>query len=79
MAISAVMAAELAAGPLLAMTPMEAAKRQVRLQEFESTLEPILFDGYAVRSYGLIVAAVVREGKAAKQVRRFFDHCDDAR
>lgn len=61
-AISAVTAAELAAGPLLADNPKEAAKRQSRLQEVESMLEPIPFDGVAARSYGLIVAAVVGEG-----------------
>lgn len=71
MAISAITAAELAAGPLLAATPIEAAKRQGRLQEVESKLEPIPFDGAAVRSYGLIVAAVVREGRQPRS--RFAD------
>ena len=71
MAISAITAAELAAGPLLATTPIEAAKRQSRLQEVESRLEPIPFDGAAVRSYGLIVAAVVREGRKPRS--RFAD------
>lgn len=70
-AISAITAAELAAGPHLAATPMEAAKRQTRLQEVESTLEPIPFDAAAVRSYGLIVAAVVREGRRPRS--RFAD------
>lgn len=59
MAISGITAAELAAGPLLASTPVEAAKRQSRLQEVESLMEPIPFDGRAVRSYGLVVAAVM--------------------
>lgn len=63
MAISAITAAELAAGPLLAAAPKEAAKRQTRLQEVESRLEPIPFDGAAARSYALVVAAVVREGR----------------
>jgi predicted nucleic acid-binding protein len=63
MAISAITAAELAAGPLLAAAPAEAAKRQARLQEVEAKLEPLPFDGTAVRSYGLVVAAVVREGR----------------
>lgn len=63
MAISAITAAELAAGPLLASSPVEAAKRQARLQEVESILEPLAFDAAAVRSYGLVVAAVVREGR----------------
>lgn len=60
MAISAITAAELAAGPHLATTTAEAARRQARLQEVEATLEPLRFDGAAVRSYGLVVAAVVR-------------------
>ena len=71
MAISAITAAELAAGPLLATTPIEAAKRQARLQEVESRLEPIPFDGATVRSYGLIVAAVVHEGRRPRS--RFAD------
>ena len=71
MAISAITAAELAAGPHLAATPVEAAKRQARLQEVEAKLEPIGFDGRAVRSYGLMVAAVVREGRAPRS--RFAD------
>ena len=48
-AISAITAAELVIGPLLAATPVEAAKRQARLQEVESTMEPIPFDARAVR------------------------------
>lgn len=62
-AISAITAAELAAGPLLAATPSEAARRQARLQEVEARLEPLQFDEAAVRSYGLVVAAIVREGR----------------
>lgn len=71
MAISAITAAELAAGPLLASTPVEAAKRQSRLQEVESLIEPIPFDGSAVRSYGLIVAAIISEGRKPRS--RFAD------
>jgi predicted nucleic acid-binding protein len=71
MAISAITAAELTAGPLLATTPIEAAKRQARLQEVESRLEPIPFDGAAVRSYGLVVAAVVGQGRHVRS--RFAD------
>ncbi|HNM83281.1 MAG: type II toxin-antitoxin system VapC family toxin [Mycobacterium sp.] len=70
-AISAVTAAELTAGPMLATAPAEAGKRQARLQEVESKLEPIPFDAMAVRSYGLIVAAVVDTGR--KPRRRFAD------
>lgn len=63
MAISAITAAELAAGPHLAGSPEEVGRRQVRLQEVESTLEPIPFDGAAARSYGLLVAAVAGHGR----------------
>ncbi|MBV8181083.1 MAG: PIN domain-containing protein [Mycobacterium sp.] len=61
-AISAVTAAELAAGPLLAGDPVEAAKRQARLQEVEAKFEPIPFDAAAARSYGLLAAAALRKG-----------------
>jgi predicted nucleic acid-binding protein len=71
LAISAITVAELVAGPLLAATPVEAAKRQARLQEVESKMEPIPFDSRAVRSYGLVVAAVVREGRKPRS--RFAD------
>jgi predicted nucleic acid-binding protein len=71
MAISVITVAELAAGPLLASTPVEAAKRQLRLQEVESLMEPIPFDSRAVRSYGLIVAAVIGEGRRPRS--RFAD------
>ncbi len=71
MAISAITAAELAAGPLLAASPIEAAKRQTRLQEVESRFEPIPFDGAAARSYGLVVAAVVGQGRKPRS--RFAD------
>ncbi len=66
LAISAITAAELAAGPLLAATPGEAAKRQSRLQEVEAKLEPIPFDASAARSYGLVVAAVHGQGRTPR-------------
>ena len=71
MAISAITAAELAGGPHLAATPTEAAKRQSRLQEVESKLEPIPFDVAAARSYGLVVAAVAVGGRRPRS--RFAD------
>lgn len=70
-AISSITAAELAGGPHLAADSIEAAKRQSRLQEVEAKLEPIPFDTTAVRSYGLIVAAVV--GERRKPRKRFAD------
>ncbi|MGI8723136.1 MAG: type II toxin-antitoxin system VapC family toxin [Geodermatophilaceae bacterium] len=71
MAISAITVAELAAGPHLANAPGEAAKRQARLQEVEAKLEPLHFDSTAVRSFGLVVAAVGREGRKPRS--RFAD------
>lgn len=71
MAISAITAAELTAGPHLAAAPVEAARRQARLQEVEATMEPLPFDGRAARSYGLVVAAVVRGGRKPRS--RFAD------
>jgi hypothetical protein len=71
MAISAITAAELAAGPHLAASAVEGAKRQARLQEVEAMLEPLRFDGTVVRSYGLMVAAVVRQGRKPRS--RFAD------
>lgn len=62
MAISAITAAELASGPHLTDNTVEAAKRQARLQEVESLLEPLPFDAAAARSYGLVVAVVIQEG-----------------
>jgi len=80
MAISAITAAELAAGPHLAATATEAARRQVRLQEVESKLEPIPFDAAAVRSYGLVVAARrQRRKEAAEPIRRPADCRDGTR
>jgi hypothetical protein len=61
-AISAITAAELAAGPLLAEDAAEAARRQARLQEVEATFEPIPFDAAAARSYGLVAAAALGNG-----------------
>lgn len=71
MAISAITAAELASGLQLASTAVEAAKRQARLQEVEARFEPLPFDGAAVRSYGLVVAAVVGDGRKPRS--RFAD------
>jgi predicted nucleic acid-binding protein len=71
LAISAITSAELTAGPRLATTSAEAAKRQARLQEVEATFEPLPFDAAAVRSYGLIVSAVISESRKPRS--RFAD------
>jgi predicted nucleic acid-binding protein len=70
-AVSAVTLAELAAGPHLAPTRAEAGRRQARLQEVESRLEPIPLDAAAARSYGQVVAAATSAGR--KHRRRIAD------
>ncbi|TWS19746.1 type II toxin-antitoxin system VapC family toxin [Tsukamurella asaccharolytica] len=66
-AIAAITAAELAAAPHLTSDPMEAARRQLRLQEVTAVYEPIPFDAGAAASYGLIAAAVFRRGRTPRR------------
>jgi hypothetical protein len=66
-AISAVTLAELAAGPHVADTAAEAARRQARLQQVEATFEPLPFDARAARSFGQVVAAVVDRGRSPRR------------
>lgn len=56
-AISAPTLAELAAGPHLATSVDERARRQARLQQVESAFDPLPFDAAAARSFGQLVAA----------------------
>jgi predicted nucleic acid-binding protein len=60
--VSAITLAELTAGPRLASTSAESARRQARLQQVEATFDPIAFDVSAARSYGQVVAAVADSG-----------------
>jgi len=61
--ISAVSFAELAAGPILATAITERSARQARLQQVESTFDPLPFDAAAARSFALVVAAVASAGR----------------
>jgi predicted nucleic acid-binding protein len=63
-AVSAITLAELTAGPRLASTSAESARRQARLQQVEATFDPIAFDVSAARSYGQVVAAVADSGRS---------------
>ncbi|MGZ5213901.1 MAG: PIN domain-containing protein [Actinomycetota bacterium] len=65
--ICAITLAELAAGPHLASTGAEGARRQARLQQVEATFEPLAFDAAAARSYGQIVAAVAEAGRSHRR------------
>jgi hypothetical protein len=66
-AVCAITLAELAAGPHLASTGSEGARRQARLQQVEATFEPLPFEVAAARSYGQIVAAVVDSGRSHRR------------
>ncbi len=66
-AVSAVTLAELAAGPHLASSTVESARRQARLQQVEATFEPIPFDTAAARSFGQMVAAVTETGRTHRR------------
>jgi predicted nucleic acid-binding protein len=66
-AVCAITLAELAAGPHLASNPVEAARRQARLQQVEATFEPLPFEVAAARSYGQVVAAVASTGRSHRR------------
>ena len=63
-AICAITLAELTAGPHLASSGDERARRQARLQQVEATFDAIAFDAHAARSYGQVVAAVLSIGRS---------------
>jgi hypothetical protein len=66
-AVSAITLAELAAGPRLAASALEGARRQARLQQVEATFEPLPFNVAAARSYGQVVAAVSHSGRSHRR------------
>ncbi|HUZ09003.1 MAG TPA: type II toxin-antitoxin system VapC family toxin [Acidimicrobiales bacterium] len=65
--VCAITLAELAAGPHLASTAAEGARRQARLQQVEATFEPLAFDAAAARSYGQIIAAVAESDRSHRR------------
>ena len=65
--VCAITLAELAAGPHLASTAAEGARRQARLQQVEATFEPLAFDAAAARSYGQMVAAIADSGRSHRR------------
>ena len=66
-AVSSITLAELAAGPHLASTADERARRQARLQQVEATFDPLVFDAESARSYGQIVAAIADSGRSHRR------------
>lgn len=63
-AVCSITLAELTAGPHLAASPGERARRQARLQQVEATFNPLPFDAASARSYGQIIAAVAGVGRS---------------
>jgi len=66
-ALSAITLAELAAGPHLASTSVERARRQARLQQVEATFEPLAFDASTARSYGQVLAVLAGAGRSHRR------------
>ena len=66
-AVSTITLAELSAGPHLATSPLEAARRQARLQQVEGLFESLPFDGVAARSFGQIVAATAERRRTHRR------------
>ena len=66
-AICAITLAELTAGPHLASSGNERARRQARLQQVEATFDAIAFDAPAARSYGQVVTAVLAIGRSHRR------------
>jgi predicted nucleic acid-binding protein len=65
--VSAVTIAELSAGPHATDDPAERARRQDRLQQLESWVEPVPFDGDCARAYGRVYAAVLAAGRQPRR------------
>jgi len=65
--VSAITVAELSAGPHATDDPAERARRQDRLQQLESWVEPVPFDGDCARAYGRIYAAVLAAGRQPRR------------
>lgn len=67
--ISSLTLAELTAGPHAVADEMERARRQHRLQRFETGVEAVPFDSACARAYGPVYVAVVSMGRKARGSR----------
>jgi len=65
--VSAVTMAELSAGPHATDEPDGRSRRQDRLQQLESWVEPTPFDGDCARAFGRIYAAVLATGRQPRR------------
>jgi len=64
--ISALTLAELTAGPHAISEELERARRQHRLQRFETGVDALAFDSACARAYGPVYVAVVSSGRKAR-------------
>ena len=69
MAISTLTLAELTAGPLATTDELERARRQERLQRFETGVESLTFGPSCARAYGHIYAATLASGRKPRGAR----------
>ncbi len=65
--VSAVTMAELSAGPHATDDAAERARRQDRLQQLESWIDPVPFDSDCARAFGRIYAAVLTAGRQPRR------------
>ncbi len=65
--VSAVTMAELSAGPHATDDPAERARRQDRLQQLESWIDPLPFDSDCARAYGRIYSAILAAGRRPRR------------
>lgn len=65
--VSAVTMAELSAGPHATDDRDERARRQDRLQQLESWVEPTPFDAESARAFGRVYAAVLATGRQPRR------------
>jgi predicted nucleic acid-binding protein len=67
--ISSLTLAELTAGPHAVSDQLERARRQHRLQRFETGVDAVPFDAACARAYGPVYVAVVSMGRKARGSR----------
>jgi predicted nucleic acid-binding protein len=69
MSISTLTLAELSAGPLATEDDLERARRQERLQRFESGIDSLPFTAECARAYGHVYVADVASGRKPRGTR----------
>src|SRR5258707_1333068 len=67
--ISTLTLAELTSGPLASEDDLERARRQERLQRFESGVDSLAFTAECARAYGHVYAAEMTSGRKPRGVR----------